>query len=229
MGKINRLKNITRAKIEAFLSHFETPETVLPQLARELAYNLEQAFHGEAKALTAVKADQRRLDAVTGRVNRYKEGALLAIKAGQDDLARQAVAAQIEAEGELARVQKVLETSENAYESAKTVHRQILQSIIELKHNKDAMLERSRQLRLRQAINAVDADFSANARNILETVAKMETEIEQAEAENDIRDEINRKLGLGFQHERVKELETNEEVDQRLKKIKEQIETRRNQ
>jgi len=229
MGQINRLKNITRAKIEAFLSHFETPEIVLPQLLRELSENLEQALRAEAKALTAVKADQRRLDAEIGRVNRYKEGAILAIKAAQDDLARQAVAAQIEAENELARVQKVLDVSENAYKAAQTVRLQIQQNLKELKTGKDALLERSRQLRISQAIVAVDKNFNANTKNILESVAKMEADIEQAEAENDIRSEINRKLGPGFQHERIRELETKEIVDQRLSKIKEQIENRRRQ
>ena len=97
MGRIDRLKTVTMARIEAFLASLEKPETVLPQLVREMADAVAEAARAEAKALTAVKADRRRVDAASGRVTRFDKGANLALNAGQVDMARQAIAAQIRA------------------------------------------------------------------------------------------------------------------------------------
>ncbi|MHC4434411.1 MAG: hypothetical protein ACYTBS_21430, partial [Planctomycetota bacterium] len=78
MGRISRLKTITKSRIEAFLASLETPETVLPQLMREMAEKVKEAARAEAKALSAVKGDRRRLDAGLGKIVRFKEGAVLA-------------------------------------------------------------------------------------------------------------------------------------------------------
>ena len=63
MGRISQLKTITKSRIEAFLASLEKPETILPQLMREMEEKLKEAARAEVKALSAVKADRRRLDA----------------------------------------------------------------------------------------------------------------------------------------------------------------------
>ena len=224
MGRISRLKTITKSRIEAFLASLETPETVLPQLMREMAEKVEEAARAEAKALSAVKADRRRLDAGLGKIVRFKEGAVLAVKANDTDTARQAIAAHIQAEKEVEKCKNDLAVSESAYNSARQVRKQLRQNLKELKLKKNDILTRSRQIRREQSLNKKWDSLSSGAgENILDMVARMEAKADETEAEIEIADEITRTLGVSFPYERVKVLESDAEVDRRLNEMKEEI------
>jgi phage shock protein A len=222
MGRIERLKTVTMARIEAFLASLETPETFIPQLVREMADKVAEAARAEAKALTAVKADRRRLDAASGRVERLLKGATLAVKADELDTARQAIAAQIEAEREVEKCRANLGTSEAAYQSAGQVRAQLQQQLDELKVRKQDILARVRLLRQREERQNV-ASLPESAGGILDAVARMEMKVEEQEAEAEIQDQIRQTLGATFQHERVVELENDAEVNHRLDELKTQI------
>ena len=222
MGRIERLKAVTMARIEAFLASLEKPETVIPQLVREMADTVAEATRAEAKALTAVKADRRRLDAASGRVERLSKGAALAVKADKLDTARQAIAAQIEAEGEVERCRTCLETSESAYQSAGHVRAQLQHLLDELKLRKQDLLARVRLLR--QQVKTQDTAFPRRgASGILDAIARMEMKVEEQEAQAEIQDQIRQTLGATFQHERVVELENDAEVNRRLDELKGRI------
>lgn len=224
MGRISRLKTITKPRIEAFLASLEKPEIILPQLMREMEEKVRETARAEAKALSAVKGDRRRLDAGLGKVIRFKEGAVLAVKAGEIDTARQALAAQIQAEKEVEQRRNDLVISESAYNSASQVRKQLRENLKELKLKKNDILERSKEIRRERSFNEkLDSFSSGTSKNILDMVARMESKVDEAEAEMDIQDEITRTLGVSFPYERVKVLESDAEVDRRLNEIKEQI------
>lgn len=224
MGRINRLKTITKSRIEAFLTSLESPEIVLPQLIREMEQKVQETARAEAKALSAVKGNRRRLDAGLGKGVRFKEGAVLAVKAGELDTARQAIAAQIQAEKEVDKHRADLVISESAYNSARQVRNQFRQNLEELKLKKYDILKRSNQVRTEQSFNKQLDNFAGGAsKSILDMVARMESRVDEAEAEVEIQDEITRTLGVSFPYERVKVLESDAEVDRRLNEIKEKI------
>ena len=224
MGRISRLKTITKSRIEAFLASLEKPETILPQLIREMEENLKEAARAEVKALSAVKADRRRLDAGLGKVIRFEKGATLAVKAGEIDTARQAIAAQIQAEKEADKCRSNLAVSESAYNVANQVCAQLRQNLKDLRLRKDEILKRSREIRRTQSLdNKLDSFSGDKGRSILDMVARMETMVDEAEAEIDIQNEITQTLGVSFPYERVRVLESDAEVDKRLEQIKEKI------
>jgi phage shock protein A len=109
---IKRITRITTGRIESFLSEVDEPEKVLPQLAREMEQAVRSAASAEAKSLAALKSAQRKFDEVTGRSLRLERGAQLAVQQGDDALARDALAAQIQVEKDAATAKKELEASE---------------------------------------------------------------------------------------------------------------------
>jgi len=225
MGRIERLKTITGRKIEAFLASLENPETVMPQLVREMADTVGEAARAEAKALTAVKADRRRLDAANGRVDRFLNGAKLALKAGERETARQAVAAQIEAERDVERCRDSLARSEAAYESASHVRQQLRDQLSEFKWRRQDILARVHILRQQQFPHGHrPLQPGARTRRILDAISRIEVQVEEEEAKLEIRDQIQQTLGVAFQHERAVELESDAEVDRRLEALRNEIE-----
>jgi phage shock protein A len=224
MGRISRLRTITKSRIEAFLASLEEPEIILPQLIREMEENLKEAARAEVKALSAVKADRKRLDAGLGKVGRFEKGAGLAVQAGEIDTARQAIAAQIQAEKEVEQCKDSLATSESAYNSANQVCAQLHQNLQDLSLRKDEILNRSREIRRRQSLNnKLDSLSGRKSQNILDMVARMEIMVDEAEAEVDLQNEITQTLGVSFPYERVRVLESDAEVDRRLKEMKGKI------
>lgn len=202
----------------------EKPEIILPQLIREMEEKVEETARAEAKALSAVKGGRRRLDTGLGRVVRLNEGALLAVKANKVDTARQAIAAQIQAEKEVRKCTSDLAISESAYNSAHQARNQLQDNLKELKLKNNDILKRSKEIKREQSFNNKLDIFSSGARkNILDMVAMMESKVDEAEAETDIHDEITRVLGVGFPYERVKVLESDAEVDRRLNELKEKM------
>ncbi|KPK44197.1 MAG: hypothetical protein AMJ65_03660 [Phycisphaerae bacterium SG8_4] len=197
---------------------------ILPQLMREMEEKVREAARAEAKALSAVKGDRRRLDAGLGKIVRFKEGAVLAVKANEMDTARQAIAAQIQAERQVNKCRNDLATSESAYNSATQARKQLRQSLKELKLKQNDIVKRSREIRRELSLNEKLDSFSGGAgKSILDMVARMEAKVDEAEAEIEITDEITRTLGISFPYERVKVLESDAEVDRRLDEMKRKI------
>ena len=224
MGRIDRLKTVTMARIEVFLASLEKPEAVLPQLVKEMSDRVGEAARAEAKALTAVKADRRRLDAVNGRLNRLQEGGQTRSwtdrrQAEKLDTARQAIAAQVEAERQLESYRQTLAVSESAYESAGAVRKQLQNLLKELKLRKQALLTRVYQVRQQQQFQRQRIP-EARSRSLLDLIARIEAKIETEEARLEIQDQIRQTLGATFEHERVLELENDAEVNRRLEALR---------
>ena len=225
MGKIDRLKRITMARIEAFLDTLEKPEYILPLLVKEMACQVEEAANAKVKALSAVKGARRRLDESSGKVLRLENGAKLAVQAADMDTARQAVAAQIEAEKKLERCRAELEQAEKAYQSAVAVCTQLANNLEELKAKKTELLKQHRQQQLsKQLQEKYTLSVIESGNDLFDAIARMEEKIEQQQIQLEVQSELTKTLGIGFNEERVKKLERDAEVDQRLSEIKKQFE-----
>lgn len=221
MGQIDRLKRITKARIAAFLDTLEKPEIIFPQLIRELSEKIKLAANAEAKALTAVKADQRRLDEANGMVLRFQNGAALAFKADDIDTARQALSAQIEAEKKVDRSRRAISISESAYDTARQVRIQLQENLKELKAQKTEILNRLRHAQLRKdLLNKYDTFQAGSTKNILDAVAEMEAKVEFQESIVEVQNDAAKTLGYSFEAERLKKIENEAEVEKRLNELK---------
>ena len=221
MGQIDKLKRITKARIEAFLDSLEKPEIIFPQLIKELSEKVKLAAGAEAKALSVVKADQRRLDEANGMVLRFEKGAALAVKAEDTQTAKQAISAQIEAEKKVDIYKKALAQSESAYNAAKHVRIQLTENLKELKIRKKEILHRHRQAQLhKEIINKHQIAPPASTKSILDAVANMEAKIEMQESVIEVQNEIAKTLGSSFDTERIDILENEAEVKKRLDALK---------
>ncbi len=224
MGKMDRLKRITLARIEAFLDSLEKPEYILPLLVKEMGKLAAEAANAQAKAMSAVKSARRRLDEANGKVFRLENGAKLAVKADDMETARQAIAAQIKAEQELGRLQAELQVAEKAYQSADAVCSQLMTNLSELKEKKTRLLKQHRQQQLtKQLQEKYKQSVVEPGRDVMDIIARMEAKVDQQQIELEAQTELSKALGVGFHEERVEKLERDAQVDERLTEIKKQL------
>jgi phage shock protein A len=224
MGKIDQLRRITMLRIDAFLSSLEKPEYILPQLLKEIAQQVKEATDAKAKALSAVKGARRRLDEANGKVHRLENGAKLAVQADDMEIARQAIAAQIEAEQVVKKCQAELETTERAHSAADKVCMQLVRVLEQLKTRKKEIQKKHRyQVLTKQMQKKYIQSIIQPDQSILDAVSRIEEKIEQQEIELQVQNELSKTLGSAFNEERVQKLEHDAEVDSRLEKLKNKL------
>ena len=223
MGLISRLKRISPDKIEAYIASVSSPERILPVLLDELANKVTQAAKAEAKALTAVRSAHRKLDESSGRAARMTRGAQMALQAGDTDLARRAIAAQIETESEIEIRDHALDTSESAYQNARSVRMNLQTIAKDLRLRREELISRARNAKSTEKVQEINNDALANSRSILDEVARMEDRVRQDEAQTDLGNEITRTLGPEFSEMQNHELQSSDEITSRLQQLSEDI------
>ena len=211
------------ARIEAFLDSLESPEVVLPQLVREMSKQLEFAVSAEARSLSAVKADQRRLDEANGKLTRLQQGARLAVNSDDIETARQAISAQINLEKKISDLQIKLENSETAFKSAKSVRIQFQNHLKNLRTRKRELLSRHRQAKMKRNILEKTENNKYSDNSIMDAVARIEAKVEMEESVVEVQNEINKTLGSAFNLEKNKGIQNSREVDRRLDILKKGI------
>jgi phage shock protein A len=224
MNLFKRMKRITNANIEAFFSSIEDPETLFPQLVREMQEQVNKAAEAEAQALTALKLAERNRDAAEAHVAKMQSGAELAIKNSDEATAREALTAQIGQEKTLALKTEACNRAKDSYETARDVRNQIQEKLEELRAKQDEILTRARLAKSQKKIGDAVRSPVGSSDSILDAIDRLEGKVEQAEAEMEVR----RELAGGSKAERnleqrLTQLETDQEVEQRLAALKSKL------
>ncbi len=169
MGLIRRLERITAGRLAAFLHAQERPELALPGLLAELDEALAQARRAQAKAHSAERSAQRRLDELTGRVARLARGAQLALEAGDQATARQALTAQLQAERLLPARAEALQAAQAALADARRVCQQLQAVRAEVARRLQSLPTLDRAMTSAQAAR----DGAARGHRLLDEVARL--------------------------------------------------------
>ena len=218
-GLVNRLRRITVSRIDAFLETVEDPETIFPQLVREMHNLIADALKAESKAAAALKADQRRLDESIGRSLRLAKGAELALRQGNESLAREALAEQIKADRISADLRHAFERSEAALLEARELCRHLEMQLEELKRRKTEILARARSAKKTAGTYRSMDKIRTNGAAILDEVSR----IQQREEAKEFVQVAPGTAWRGFERsleDRLRTLEREAEIERRLDLIK---------
>lgn len=226
MSFASRIRRITTARVEAFLSGIEDPELLFPQLLKEMEEQVRAATDAEAKAMATVKLARRELDEARQRVERLGTGALHAMKQADESTAREAVEAQIEAEKLVERRDQSVERAESIHAQARDVRERVASQLDELRAKKDEILNRARLAKTQKSIEKTVQGKVVSAGSILDAVEKLERRVESDEAELEVRREMAGEGAAGASLEkRLDKLESKAEVEIRLAALKQRLST----
>jgi len=216
MSVFARIRRVTNARIESFLSSVEDPELVLPQLVAELEEQIREATNAEAKALASVKSAERGLKEAKDRIDRLQKGAHLALDKEDEATAREALSAQIDAERAATSKEEALKGSQDALEDARQARKQMQTQLDELRLKKDELLTRARINKTQKKVEQTVRNPVQSAQSILDTVARMESKVDEQKAELDIQREMAGSSGGANLDQKLAQLSTDAEVEERL-------------
>jgi len=222
MGLFTRLHRITIGRVEAFLSRVEDPETLFPVLVKEMENQLREATEAEAKAKATLGGCQREIGRHKETIDKYGRGALLAIRKGDEETARQSVKAQIDAERASELSAKNLEIAEQSLARAKASREHIQRQLEELRVKKTEILTRARVAKVQKKIQATVSGTTGSSDSILDAVARLEAQIEETEAELEIQASLTGEGTASVSLEKkLDELNAEAAIENRLAELKE--------
>lgn len=220
MGLLDRMRRLTIARIESFLTTAEDPEIIFPQLVREMEDQVRAATEAEAKAMASVKSIQREIDQLKAKVDRLQKGAQLAMDKADEVTARDAVTAQIAVEGDLKRKEDALPRTQAAYSDAREGRKQLQAQLEELRAKKDEILTRARVSKTQKKVQKTVQGPAGSSRSILDAVSQMESKIDETEAELEVQKELSGQGGGASLEKRLADLEKSSSVEDRLEALK---------
>jgi len=188
MGIFTRISDIISANFNDMVDSFEDPEKMLRQAVREMETAIEKSRREVAKAMASEKVLRKELDKNRQQVNVWEDRAASAVKDGNDDLAKKAIARRREHESIVAAL---TEEAEHAGEATQTLRRQLEAMQAKLAEAK----RRLATLSARQRAAAVKARIAGSTTPTLDDSAfakfdRMKAKVEHAEAEAEAMKEL---------------------------------------
>jgi len=179
MSIFDRISRLFRANVNAAISSAEQPEKMLNQIIADMRTQLVRAKQQVAAAI----ADEKRLEDQTmselREAEEWERRAMLAVKEGRDDLAKQALMRRNEHVIRGQQLQTTWEAHKQETDRLKNSLRELNDNIEEANRKKTLLLARQRRAEAQKRINETMSSMSD--KSAFDAFARMEEKIEQNE------------------------------------------------
>src|SRR5687767_14310115 len=172
MGIFDRLSTLFKANINDIISSAENPEKMLNQIIVDMRSQLAKAKQQVAAAIADEKRLRDQADAEYRASQDWEQKAMLAINAGRDDMAKQALLRQNEHAEHAQQLEATWQTHRAETEKLKASLRDLNDKIEEAKRKKNLLLARQRraeaQARISQTMSGLSDKSAFEAFNRME-------------------------------------------------------------
>jgi phage shock protein A len=152
MGIFSRLGTLIKSNINDLITKAEDPEKMLSQVLLEMQQQLVEAKKAVAVAIADEKKLQKQYTAETDKSKEWERKAMVAVRAGDDSLARQALARKQEHETIATQFQQQWISQKQAVEKLKDALRLLNNKIEEAKRKKNILIARKKRAEAQQQI-----------------------------------------------------------------------------
>ncbi|HTR49122.1 MAG TPA: PspA/IM30 family protein [Kofleriaceae bacterium] len=152
MGIFSRLGTLIKSNINDLITKAEDPEKMLSQVLLEMQQQLVEAKKAVAVAIADEKKLQKQYTAETDKSKEWERKAMVAVRAGDDNLARQALARKQEHETIAQQFQQQWISQKQAVEKLKDALRLLNNKIEEAKRKKNILIARKKRAEAQQQI-----------------------------------------------------------------------------
>jgi phage shock protein A len=152
MGIFSRLGTLIKSNINDLITKAEDPEKMLTQVLLEMQQQLVEAKKAVAIAIADEKKLQKQYTSETDKAKEWERKAMVAVRAGDDNLARQALARKQEHETIAAQFQQQWIQQKQAVEKLKDALRLLNNKIEEAKRKKNILIARKKRAEAQQQI-----------------------------------------------------------------------------
>jgi phage shock protein A len=205
------------------ISKAEKPEKMLNQLIIEMNEQLIESKKAVAMAIADEKKLEREAENQRAQAHEWERKAMLAVQAGKDDLAKEALTRKKEYDTGGAEYQKQWEAQHSAVEKLKESLRELQNKIEEAQRKKNLLIARAKRAEAQQKIQSTMSSVAGN-HSAFDAFDRMEAKVDQLEAEADASQELEDFSSNASLDKRFKELEHSDaSADLMLMELKEKM------
>jgi phage shock protein A len=219
MGILERIRTVLKSNINALISKAEDPEKILNQLIIDMNEQLLEAKKQVALAIADEKKLERQALENKAQGEDWEKKAMLAVRAGKDDLAREALARKQEYDGYASSFQKEFDNQHAAVEQLKDALRQLQVKLEEANRKKNLLVARAKRAEAQKQIQQTMGALSNTSS--FDTFDRMSQKVDQIEAEAEAMKELGTVTADQKLEDKFKELESSDaSADKLLEDLK---------
>jgi phage shock protein A len=217
MGILGRLSTMIKSNVNDLIDSMQDPAKEIDQLIRDMEDSAREARSEVAQCMAEEKRMAKRLESLDGEIKSWEDRAATAVRAGDDNLAKQGLLRKSEKETERAETQKALQ-EQQAYVDQLAVGLKALEARV-----KDVKL---RQGTLREKARASKRGGSSvsTKTSAFDDFERMSSKIDAVEAEASLGDELSGRSATAIEAERkLNDLSDKTTMDDALAELKKKL------
>ncbi|RLB62789.1 MAG: PspA/IM30 family protein [Deltaproteobacteria bacterium] len=188
MGIFARLAALIKSNLNDLISSAEDPEKMLNQVVIEMATQLIEAKKQVAVSIADEKRLAKQAEAEAAKAAEWARRAMMAVRAGDDALAMEALQRKKEHEGLAATFKDQWSKQKKQVDQLKMALRLLNNKIEEAKRKKQMLIAQKRRAEAQKKIQETMSGL--NNASAFETFERMENKIQQIEAEAEAASEL---------------------------------------
>ena len=222
MGIWQKLSTLMRSNINDAIARAENPEKMLNQVLIDMREQLARAKQEVAVAIADERKLRAQLDEEQKHAGDWEHRAVLAVREGRDDLAKQALLRQQEHSERAVALEETWRRQYEETERLKESLRQLNDKIEEAKRKKNLLVAKQKRAQAQKRIHETMAGLSD--RSAFDTFERMAEKIEETERRALAAAEVSETLhGDQLEQEFAKLKPSTEAVEYRLLQLKERM------
>lgn len=179
MSIFSKLSTLIRSNINDLISRAEDPEKMLNQIVLEMRDKLAAAKREVAAAIADERKLRAQLDAEVKQAEAWEQRAMLAVREGKDDLAKQALLRQKEHADRVRSLDHTWREQASETEKLKTSLRRLNDKIEEAKRKRNLLIAKQKRAQAQRRIHSTLSGLSDTS--AFEAFNRMAEKIEESE------------------------------------------------
>lgn len=220
MGLFSRLGTLIRSNINELINKAEDPEKMLNQVLVDMKAQLVEAKKQVAVAIADEKRLKKQYEQEAAKAQEWERKAMLAVKAGDDGLARAALQRKTEHDEVCETLKQQWDAQKQSVEQLKQALRGLDGKIEEAKRKRNILVSRQKRAEAQRTINETLSNI--NSTSAFDTFERMSDRVTQLEAEAEATAEIGGALPEATLESQFKALEAGS-VDDELATLKKKM------
>ncbi len=221
MGIFQKISTVFKSNINDLIARAENPEKMLNQIILDMKEQLAKAKREVAAAIADERKLRSQLDDEIKQAREWERRAMLAVKEGRDDLAKQALIRQQEHGGRAAALEQTWSAQAGETEKLKGALRQLNDKIEEAKRKRNLLIAKQKRAQAQRRIHETMAGLSDSS--AFEAFNRMAEKIEESERQTIAAAEVSEALSGDTLESEFAALETGDDVEGRLLQLKQQM------
>ncbi len=189
MGIFKRMNDVIRSNLNSMLDKAEDPEKLIGQTIQDMEDELKRARRELVSTLGTSKRLDKKAEEAEAEVSSWENKAVLALKAGDDALAREALKRKLKAQQSVEDVKRQAAEQATAADRMKDTLEQIERKIEDFKARKSSLAAQVRRSREAPSTEAGGSKYGSSAFDELDrmagTIDQLDSEVEAANALDD--------------------------------------------